>query len=103
MYRITKGEFTIQCDTEAELRIAAAVLDYVTPPVEGVPSWRVGGPSGDCALGTPELGSTVDDMPSGSSVSGDIAVAHPPLGVDTIQDQYTRAEAAHKQQKGGKV
>lgn len=46
MYRISKGEYTIECDTEAELRIAAAVLDYVTPaPIEGTPEWRVGGPS----------------------------------------------------------
>lgn len=60
MMRVTHGGFTVDCDTEAEVRIAIAALSIPSPTVElaagpvadpngytshlEVPGWRVGGP-----------------------------------------------------------
>lgn len=52
MIRIIKGDITIECETQADIRLALGVLADVdmpalpTVPVEAnAPAWRVGGPS----------------------------------------------------------
>lgn len=48
MIRITKGDITIECETQADVRLALGVFADVDvpalPEVVNAPAWRVGGP-----------------------------------------------------------
>lgn len=99
MIRITKGDITLDCETEGDVKLALAVLTFdeaailpsvsVYPVVNGQavapPEWRVGGPrpvplAGD-AMTADMLAELEEDKPVLSLVN----TAEPVLGVPVLQ------------------